>query len=267
MELKNTGNEISKFKINEKRKNASFYFNDVKYEITLTTMLKFNLDDGVKLDEDKLNEILHFDICEKNYQFCLKSLSQHIQTVKEMRVKLQKRNCESADIDDIISRLISEKYLNDEEYAHDYKDYYLSLGYGEKRIKRTLIQKGIDEEIVKNLCFSNEIELENAKKRLKLLEKQYENVNYELKKKKIYLALIRLGFNRDVIDETLKFMSEVDETKEEEKLKRDYLKAKKKYKESSKVKSKVIRYLVSRGYQFSKINEVIKEDDIDAIFK
>ncbi len=149
---------------------------------------------------------------ERFYNLALRFLSYRPRSEKEVREKLKTKKVEPLIIDKIIAKLIDKKFINDEEFAKWWIGSRLAnRPRSINLIKRELLQKGIDRELIdaqiSNFKFPISNELENAKK---LVEKRLSRYR-GLDRRKIYEKLGRFlaskGFDWDTIkksiDETL----------------------------------------------------------------
>lgn len=134
----------------------------------------------------------------------LRFISHSDRTEYEVRRRLEKEELDENFIEDVISKLLNERFLNDARYA----EYYITC-YRDRRSKKRIISdlkgKGIDESIIMNSFDS--IVSEEPKAVYKALEKQLmkrgiedaDSMTYE-DKSKIYAALFRQGFDADEIN-------------------------------------------------------------------
>ncbi|PMP88814.1 MAG: hypothetical protein C0173_06525 [Desulfurella sp.] len=120
--------------------------------------------------------------------YAFKLISKKRYTSKELQEKLEQKGI---DPEPIINRLKELNYLNDLEYAIDYKNKKQNEGYGKYKILFHLKNKGISEDILNNLEFSNS-KLEEIF--LSKIQKIKDN-----KKQKIYAFLINRGFDSNDI--------------------------------------------------------------------
>ena len=228
---------------------------DSKMDISKNTYLEFKLYPKKELSKKELKAIKDRDALDKYYNFALKSVSSSLQCEKQIRDKLIKKGANKSQIEYIIKEL--NKYnLIDESALIDtiieYSNYKL---YGENRIREEFKKKGISKEI----SFSSKEELNKAKKLVIKLDKQYSKYNYESKKQHVYNALLRYGYNHDIIKEVIDDVSRVDSKIELELLRKDYLKALDRYKRKYKDKeldNKLTNYLLSKGYLYKDINKI-----------
>lgn len=120
--------------------------------------------------------------------YALSLIAKRRYTSKELEDKLKTKGL---DAELIIRRLKELNYINDFEYAVDYKNKKQKEGYGKYKILFQLRNKGIDETILDNLEFENDRVEEVF---LKKLDKIKGN-----KKQKIYTFLINRGFDSNEI--------------------------------------------------------------------
>jgi len=105
-------------------------------------------------------------------------------TSKELKERLEKKGFNS---EPIINRLKELNYINDLEYAIDYKNKKQNEGYGKYKILFNLKNKGIKEDILNSLDFSND-------KIEEVFFKKIQKIKGD-KKPKIYAFLVNRGFD------------------------------------------------------------------------
>ena len=169
------------------------------------------------------------------------------------------------------------KFIDDEKFTETYiKDKLKSQG--KNRIKYSLLNKGIDEELIKEkLSYIDNDDEENVA--LKLAEKKYKilikNEN-DIRKinKKIGDYLVRSGYNLDVVRNTLNNVvkeeisdlnkTETENQSEDEDINKLYELAEKRYSiiiksesDKKKIYKKLGDYLLRRGYSWDKVKSVL----------
>ena len=121
---------------------------------------------------------------------------------KEVIIKLKSINAKNDQIQNIISILIKENFLNETRYAIQYASGKLRIkNWGKIKIKYNLIQNNVSEWNIRNaLNKINDNEYNKIFNSLftKLLLK-YHNLNSQTKKKKIYDLLIYRGWEKEII--------------------------------------------------------------------
>lgn len=107
-------------------------------------------------------------------------------------MKLIEKGFNSSDIDEVIYHLIKEKYINDESLVERKINYLQNKGWGEFKIYKYLLEKGMSKEFVKNSLkkyLDNELETKNIIK--------YSKKKKEFEKKVRYLT--SKGFKESLV--------------------------------------------------------------------
>lgn len=124
--------------------------------------------------------------------YTLKILSRKDYFSKELKMKLIEKGFNSSDIDEVIDHLIKEKYIDDESLVERKINYLQNKGWGEFKIYKYLLEKGMSKEFVKNSLekyLDNELEIKNIIK--------YSKKKKEFEKKVRYLT--SKGFKESLV--------------------------------------------------------------------
>lgn len=125
-----------------------------------------------------------------------------LRSIKEMKDYYTKKGVNEENISKIISKLINNNYLDDERFTKAYiKDKMMFTTSGDYKIKKDLINLGIDEEIIRRNIENIDSNLLENKMR-KIIEKDIKaNKKYNgLKlKNKIYNHLLTQGYNKEKV--------------------------------------------------------------------
>lgn len=260
MSLSNDGEKIVSIYIGKKKVIIKFPL--FKIDVPFDVYSSLYLYEGKMLSNKEIEDLKHAIKGDKLYQYAKKILSKNLYSEKEIKDKLVKKEASNEEKSIIIAKLKENHLIDDEEYLKAMVDAYLKKGYGHNRIVKSLLEKGIKEEKIKGYLPPSEEECERANALLPRLEKQYSNVNYSSKKKKIYNTLLRNGYDHQValkVLENIKFDNYENELKL---LRRDYeksfLKYLKKVNNLELAKSKTQNYLLGKGYRYKDI-ELIEE--------
>ncbi len=121
---------------------------------------------------------------------------------KEVRTKLLQLKVYGEDLENIMSDLIQEDYLNEERYARSYvRGKYRMKKWGREKIRMELKQKQISDYCIKKGF--TEIEegeyLENLESLLEKYVLQYDKHEGYVKRQKIYAALRRKGYTNEEV--------------------------------------------------------------------
>ncbi|WP_022670897.1 regulatory protein RecX [Hippea alviniae] len=131
-------------------------------------------------------------------KYALRLLNRRDYTELQLREKLNGKGFDKKDIEDTILYLKEKNFLNDERFAENYIFFRLKNGYGKRRIRFELKEKGIKEEIVDRLLEDKEEMIEEYfLKKLKQVE------NKKNPSKKLFDALYRRGFDKEKIFELI----------------------------------------------------------------
>lgn len=219
--------KLEKLKKTNKAGIYEIYIDEKKYKIHEETVLKYNLIKDKEIDDIYLKDIINdndiFFLIDKVYNY----LSRGLKSEKEVRDYLIKQGASNKTISDIVNKLISERLIDDKIYAESYlSDKIRFTSDGPFKIRRNLINKGIEEEVIDEALnsYTRDIEEERIeailKDRLKSNNKslymfKYYNKNY----------LFNLGYTTEVISKVItSFYFDDSEIKEKllEKLNQKY---------------------------------------------
>ena len=258
MPLKSSGNKITKIKVNKKDIVISFGKNE-SIRVVKEVMANFYLYVGKELSKKEINEIVEFSENSIYLRYALSLLEKSHYSEWKMREKLYAKGANKSATDRIIKLLKHNDLIDDKAYALDLYYYLEEKNYGKNKIINYIKDKGIFDESMKQLRFSDSNEKKKALINLPKLEKKYSKYSYQQKKEHIYSALIGLGFESDIALSTLNKVREPKEKEEKAKLDRDFQncvnKMKRKY-EGRELKEKVYASLRNKGYRS---NDILKK--------
>lgn len=140
----------------------------------------------------------------RNYVYRL--LKYRNRSEKEIRDKLLKRKFPPEVMDKVIQGLKDNGYIDDLKFAQEWLNFRLKVPFGLKRIIFELKQKGIEEEIIKQVINCSQVNrtqsealADIAGRRLALMRRR-EKDKVKLRRK-IYGFLLRRGFSpADIMD-------------------------------------------------------------------
>ena len=245
-----------------------------KYELTLKDntkllvytdlILEYNLLIRKNLDTNTLKEIKSANLKLDCYYKTLKYLKN---TKCTSNIKNYLKDYPSNIVDYTVQRLTKEGYLNDNNYIKSYINTKINLSNdGYYKIYYYLKNKDLDETIIKN--YLNDIEdniwLDKINKivNTKLKSNTKYSNNLLISKIKTYLKM--LGYQDYLINIALNNIN-LDTSKEDEKLEKDYLKLFNKYKnkyEKNKLNYILIGKLYKKGYDLDKVKRVVETSNL-----
>ena len=202
-------NIITKIEVGKRNKERVNIYIDEEYAFSISAELiyKENIKVKDKIDVDSLKKLADEDNYIKCKNTALKTIERTYKSEKELVQKLALKGYDDHIINRTINFMKEYNLLNDNNYATMYvKD--KSRNIGKKKIKYSLLQKGIDEEIIESELekINNDevkaIVYEMALKKYKVFSKR-ENDNYKLTQK-LYRFLMGTGYDYDLIKDVVK---------------------------------------------------------------
>ena len=260
-----SGKVIKKIKILKKSIAISFSDGE-RIDISEEAYTSNYLYVGKELTQKDIDKLLNISSVKKLSEYAISILTKGHYTEWKMREKLYAKGGEKEAVDYVIKKLNDIDLLNDKAYIEDYLGYAEERGFGKNKIKQELLKKGIFAEEIDKIHFNLTSEKKKAVKLIPALEKKYSKYSYQQKRQHVYAGLISRGFDYEVANYALTFLSGKDDKDEKKKLKEDFNKIHnrfaKKY-EGRELKEKVYRSLISKGYKYSDISELLGGMDND----
>lgn len=96
----------------------------------------------------------------------MKILARREHTRHELTVKLASRNISAAIIEIVLQRLSEQGLQNDERAASVYIRQHVSKGYGERKVRAELLQKGIDGKCIDDCLADAQIDWQEIAERV-----------------------------------------------------------------------------------------------------
>lgn len=243
--------EIVKF---IKQKNGEYKLvleNDEVISLHEDLILKSELLLKRKISSEEIKKLLEENKDYIAYSKALKYIGIKMRNESEVRSYLLKLGVSSKVIDDVVTRLRSNGYLNDREYAKAYINDRISLSNdGPYKIIKHLSTLNINEEDIDDLIkvFDINTQREKINKLINKYLKSNNNNGSYLIKQKLHYNLVNLGYDRDLIIEELSKL-DIDDSenlkKEYDKL---YKKLSKKY-SGSELEYKIKQKLFQKGFR------------------
>lgn len=152
---------------------------------------------------------------DKTLNLAFKMVGRKAQSVAQLREKLQEKSGASSEtIEQVIERLLSLGYLNDENFAYQYSFNKLNVkALGRNRLERTLRDKKVPTEIAKkalNEVFAEQDETVLCENALSKYLRIHGKPTEAKENKKLFSYLIRLGFPYDLVIKKIRSIGEIE---------------------------------------------------------
>lgn len=181
-------------------------------------LVKNMLRKDMELSAVELEDLMKQSSSYKAYALCIQFLSYRMRTKSEIYEFLIKKEIDEEAIPEVIDRLISEKLVDDREFALMFTRNRIQTSLkGPTVVKQELMAKGVTSVIAEDAIklYTYEIQRERAEKLLeKKMNQQQKHSHYE-EKQKLYQHLMQKGFRGDVIKELLDEWNETKDTSAE----------------------------------------------------
>lgn len=200
---------ITKIEKQKKGNNRYNIFLDGEFAFGLykDTIADFGLRVNDLLDEFRIARIKESDEFNFSKRTAFKYLSYKSRSKKDVYKKLKEKKISDETIRKVISYLEEQKFLDDRAYAKMFvQSQLLNKPIGKKTLTIKLMQKGFDKELIEEILennFSEETEIENAKKLLKKYSLKIKSEDPFKKRKKSFAYLVSRGFDYEIVNRLL----------------------------------------------------------------
>lgn len=206
--------KITKIEECKKNKDRVNIFADEEFYASCSKYccIKYDLKAGMNIDEAQIEGVISEDNYGKGKDYALRVIERGMKSKKELCDKLKLKGYSGEDIERIISFMSEYGYIDDEMYAKYYIESYKN-SKSKLIIKHSLINKGIDQDIIEKYLSSIEDETEKAKAK-SLAVKKYNLLKGKEKiviRKKLGDMLIRQGYEYHLVKEVINEILDEDE--------------------------------------------------------
>ncbi|MDR1013312.1 MAG: RecX family transcriptional regulator [Lactobacillales bacterium] len=272
--MKETNKQISITSIiKEKQDYRIILDNGEKVAVTEDILIFFNLFKGLKISEEKFQNIKKATSISLGLQLAYAYLKNQLRTKKEIQEYLQRQKILDKSLEKILKKLQNLHLVDDKNYAESYIRTKVRLNKkGPQIIKQSLLKKGVSENIIDSALsnfFPNNLQKNHASNLAKKLEKKYQSKSYKEKLQKIYQGLIVQGFNSNIAKDAIENLELIkDEEREWEQLQKAGEKIWQKTSrfETGKRWQKIKRGLYQKGFSIENIDrfvEMLKTKDLE----
>lgn len=255
----------------QKRPGRYNVFLDDKYAFSASekTLAEFVLLKGKELTDEDIAEIQKFDADAKASDLAARFLSYEPRTVYEVLQYLKKHEISDEAANSAVSELTELGFLNDDQYVQIFIQNDLRVGNdGARSLTQKLSQKGVDPEIIQTHLdeVAEEDWITVAQRVIKSMHHQVGKLSAREISQKVRTKLMSHGFDAGLSQAVLNELDfEGSEDEQKEALKRQGIKAYKKFRryDKSEQKFKIKRYLYSHGFSSSEIDAFLNGEIID----
>lgn len=259
---------VSMTPTNNQKKEVAFQFDNHQIILNLSQNVidRYGLFVGQVVDREELDALKDHEQVSKAYQLALKYLTYKDYTY----LKMQKKLSDKGDFDDIqidmtMDLLVQKNLIDDLEYTKNYFQKSTRLGLGINKIIYNLKRDGVSPFVIDEFLAGYEKELE-YNKATDIVQKLYnENTTrpeYALIQN-IKSKLFNKGFSADVIEQAINdFEFTIPKEHTKMLLTKEYYRVYNRYKsryDSRILRSKIITFLVQKGYEYDDVVEIINE--------
>ncbi len=237
------------------------------FSVDSDVLVRFHLKKGLEIDELSIQEIQYQDDIRKAYHLAVNYLARRMRSEKEIKEYLTQKEVEEPIIIEVLHKLASQKYINDEEYALSFvRTQMNTTDKGPELIITELKERGINEALIKQAMaeYSIEDQVEKAIKVSEKLIKKSTKDSMRIVKQKAEQLLLRKGYSFNIIHAAL---NEVDMDKEQdeemEAIRYQGEKAKRKYSKYSgfEYEQKMKQTLYRKGFSIELIEKYLGESE------
>jgi regulatory protein len=203
MEVRNMA-VITKITTQQKNQDRYNIFLDevFAFSVDADVLVKFQLKKGMELDEFSLMEINYQDDIRKAYNLAISYLARRMRSEKEIKDYLEQKELEEPVINEVIHKLLAQKYVNDEEFGRAYARTQMNTtDKGPELIRMELKEKGIEKALIETVLeeYSFDLQLEKAEKLCAKYTQKNAKESKRIIKQKLEQMLQRKGYPFDVI--------------------------------------------------------------------
>ncbi|WP_129044625.1 recombination regulator RecX [Companilactobacillus metriopterae] len=235
-----------------------FIDNKFAFGVSENTLIDFRLAKNLELDDNQIEEIKNRENINKAYGDAVNYLSYQLRTEFELKKYLKEKEYDLDTIDEVLERLRSLHYVDDDNYAKTYIHSQLNTSNnGPKIMEQKLIQKGVSKFVIEDQLaeIDQDILIENAVDFAKKQIKKSRKNSFSNMQQKIKQTLYQKGFSNEIIDEAIsKIDLQKDDETELENLKAMINKVQKRYPD----KNKLITYLMTKGFKYQDIKNELE---------
>jgi len=247
---------------------VSFKFDNhqVILKLSESVIERYGLSLGQVVDREELDALKDQEQVARAYDLALKYLTYRDYSYNMMQKKLESKG----DFDDIqiemtMDLLMQKNLIDDEEYTRNYFVKAQRLGLGLHKIVYNLKKQGVSPFVIDEYLaqYSQHVEYDKAIEIVKKLFNENSTRPQYALIQNIKSKLFNKGFSQDVVEKAINdFDFTIPKEHTHQLLKKEYERVYKRYKsryESRILKSKIITFLVQKGYEYDDVVNIMQE--------
>lgn len=265
MSEKRTGEPLTVTSVSAKAKEVRILLsNGEKLLLSVDSFTEFHLYAGKALEENELRKIRKYADQDQAYNAAIRYLGHESYSSMEMLRKLIAKGYDPSLSGSVVHRLTKMGLIDDEHYARTYADDVGDLRLlGHNRILYDLRVKGIAEDILAELTFPRERELDKACRYAEMLDRRYYRTPHAKRVLKINHALLERGYDESIAHEAASLsVSAANPDIERVELEKAYALAEIKYSrkfEGYELARHIYAYLVRKGFSYEAAKKIVEE--------
>jgi len=248
-------------KIKEKDEYVILFLDDEKLYISVESYFRYSINKVEGLSENLYQLLKQEERILLAYRRCLRKLAMKDMSEKQIKDYLFKMELNKKDINEIIQKLTSYGFINDEQYCLNKIQSNENSLVSYQSLKEKLKKDGIDRNLIEDhLQYDYSTELNKAEKLAVKYDKNITNYSVNAKRMKIMQKLQNSGFSYDLARQATDQL-EIDSSKEIILLEKEYQKCRKKYErkyEDYPLKQKIYAALLQKGFKAEDIKKVME---------
>ncbi len=263
MRKDNIGNIITSIEIKKKNIVVSFASGQ---SLTLSTDL-YTQDYfyvGKVIDDKKFEALTQTTKTQPLIDYGFRLLTKGRYSEYQIREKLYKREALKPQVDEVISRLKLAHLIDDASLLKDWVHHFQKLGYGLRMIQTKLQEKGFFPHLLETIVIDKEMERASIARLIEQSIKKYQRLSERERKQKITTMLLQRGYEAKVYHATLEAIPSLTKEQSDKNLKEAFEKALRMFQSrfvGREREEKIINFLLRKGYTYSNIISLIKEQN------
>ncbi|MGM9988754.1 MAG: recombination regulator RecX [Bacillaceae bacterium] len=174
------------------------------FSVDQDTFIKYELRKGKELDDLFLTEVLFYEDTRKATLMAINYLSYQMRTAKEVYTYLVEKEVSIPIIQEVLTSLKQQRYLDDKEYAYAFVRTQCNISLkGPTVVKSELKEKGVTNDIIEDAIeqfYPFDKQVENAEKWLRKKTKGIQRHSIKELENKMKNYLMTKGFGWDAIN-------------------------------------------------------------------